>query len=158
MSNPTFQLSDVLDCSEIHRAMQNPVQLDQRQVDAVDARMELDLRVGASFTRFQTLSFQDWFPDLKDGVVSYGMPERSTCATAKMRRQENKLQYKRLTHHTFLTCTLVLRTLPVPHIGVCCGSIQESRELYTRVILEVGGEAQQGWCRSKLCMAAWTSL
>lgn len=58
--------------------MQNPVQLDQRQVDAVDARMELDLRVGASFTRFQTLSFQDWFPDLKDGVVSYGMSAKTT--------------------------------------------------------------------------------
>lgn len=77
--------------AEIHRAMQNPVQLDQRQVDAVDARMELDLRVGASFTRFQTLSFQDWFPDLKDGVVSYGPCQFPTLGFVvdQYRRVEN---------------------------------------------------------------------
>ncbi|KAF9122423.1 DNA topoisomerase [Mortierella sp. 14UC] len=77
--------------AEIHRAMQNPVQIDQRQVDAVDARMELDLRVGASFTRFQTLSFQDWFPDLKDGVVSYGPCQFPTLGFVvdQYRRVEN---------------------------------------------------------------------
>jgi DNA topoisomerase-3 len=45
--------------------------------DAVDARMELDLRIGASFTRFQTLRLKKRFPQAipqggESGVVSYG--------------------------------------------------------------------------------------
>ncbi|KAG0313479.1 DNA topoisomerase [Dissophora globulifera] len=52
-------------------AMQQPALLDLRQADAVDARIELDLRIGASFTRFQTLSFQNRFPGV-EGVISYG--------------------------------------------------------------------------------------
>lgn len=52
--------------------MRNPVLLDMRQAAAVDARMELDLRIGAIFTRFQTLSFQNHFPELAEGIISYG--------------------------------------------------------------------------------------
>lgn len=52
------------------------MQLDQRQADAVDARMELDLRIGASFTRFQTLSFQhlvfDHGAQGKKSLISFG--------------------------------------------------------------------------------------
>ncbi|KAF9365115.1 DNA topoisomerase [Mortierella sp. NVP85] len=57
---------------EVHRAMRNPVLLDMRQAAAVDARMELDLRIGAIFTRFQTLSVQNQFPELGEGLISYG--------------------------------------------------------------------------------------
>jgi DNA topoisomerase IA len=39
---------------------------------AVDARMELDLRIGVAFTRFQTIRFQKKFQGLSDSVVSYG--------------------------------------------------------------------------------------
>ncbi|KAF9976447.1 DNA topoisomerase [Actinomortierella ambigua] len=56
---------------EIHRAMNHPVQLDMRLSDAVEARQELDLRIGASFTRFQTLSFQHMIPQLRS-PISYG--------------------------------------------------------------------------------------
>ncbi|KAF8983156.1 DNA topoisomerase [Entomortierella lignicola] len=77
--------------AEVHRAMQNPVQLDMRQSDAVDARMELDLRVGASFTRFQTLSFQNRFPGLAEGVISYGPCQFPTLGFVvdQYRRVEN---------------------------------------------------------------------
>ncbi|XP_075999266.1 DNA topoisomerase 3-alpha isoform X2 [Genypterus blacodes] len=41
--------------------------------DAVDVRQELDLRIGASFTRFQTLRLQKIFPDsLANQLISYG--------------------------------------------------------------------------------------
>lgn len=38
----------------------------------VDARQEIDLRLGAAFTRFQTLCLQSRFPQLSSVVVSYG--------------------------------------------------------------------------------------
>ena len=58
--------------SHVLQAALNPIELDQRQVDAVAARIELDLRLGAAFTRFQTLSLQNMGPELADRVISYG--------------------------------------------------------------------------------------
>lgn len=40
------------------RAAQQPVPLDDQQVNAVAARIELDLRLGSVFTRFTTLLLQ----------------------------------------------------------------------------------------------------
>ena len=57
---------------EIQRALHAPVSLNQRWVDAVQARSQLDLRVGAAFTRFQTLRLQRKFEGLQQGVLSYG--------------------------------------------------------------------------------------
>ncbi|KAH7341007.1 DNA topoisomerase [Rhizoctonia solani] len=58
--------------AQIHRAAQNPVELDRAQADAVDARILLDLRYGAAFTRMQTLTLQPRFPQLEEGLISYG--------------------------------------------------------------------------------------
>lgn len=54
------------------QAAQNPIELDERQVNAVGARIELDLRIGASFTRLQTLQLQSLSDSLKDQTISYG--------------------------------------------------------------------------------------
>ncbi|CAM9368812.1 unnamed protein product, partial [Ectocarpus fasciculatus] len=51
------------------RAPQRP---NQHMSEAVDARQEIDLRLGAAFTRFQTLCLQSRFPQLSSVVVSYG--------------------------------------------------------------------------------------
>ncbi|XP_068762622.1 DNA topoisomerase 3-alpha-like isoform X2 [Montipora capricornis] len=57
----------------ITRAVQNLVEPDLLQSQAVDVRMELDLRIGAAFTRFQTLRLQKVFPEvLSDNLISYG--------------------------------------------------------------------------------------
>jgi DNA topoisomerase-3 len=50
------------------------VELDQAQADAVEARTVLDLRIGAAFTRMQTMTLQGRMPQLKDigGPISYG--------------------------------------------------------------------------------------
>lgn len=47
--------------------------LDERQVNAVGARIEVDLRLGAVFTRFQSLTLQLLGGDLSDRIISYGM-------------------------------------------------------------------------------------
>ncbi|KAF8917851.1 prokaryotic type I DNA topoisomerase [Mucidula mucida] len=59
---------------QIHNAAQNPVNLDQAQADAVEARTILDLKVGAAFTRMQTLVLQQRIQKIADekSVLSYG--------------------------------------------------------------------------------------
>ena len=41
-------------------------------MNAVGARIEVDLRLGAVFTRFQTLLLQLLGGDLQDRIISYG--------------------------------------------------------------------------------------
>ncbi|KAJ6413692.1 hypothetical protein OIU84_006490 [Salix udensis] len=62
---------------DIHEAAQNLIAPNQWFSDAVDARQEIDLRIGASFTRFQTMLLRDRFvidsaQDDKNLVLSYG--------------------------------------------------------------------------------------
>lgn len=58
--------------AHVIQAAQSPVELDDRQVNAVAARIELDLRIGAAFTRLQTLQLQSMSDQLADKVLSYG--------------------------------------------------------------------------------------
>uniref|UniRef100_G1SQY7 DNA topoisomerase n=1 Tax=Oryctolagus cuniculus TaxID=9986 RepID=G1SQY7_RABIT len=57
----------------VRAACENLTEPDQRVSDAVDVRQELDLRIGAAFTRFQTLRLQKIFPQvLAEQLISYG--------------------------------------------------------------------------------------
>lgn len=58
--------------SQIHHALQHPIELDWNAVAAVESRIELDLRLGAAFTRLQSLGLQSHFQELKQKVISYG--------------------------------------------------------------------------------------
>ncbi|KAM9843380.1 DNA topoisomerase 3-alpha [Aulostomus maculatus] len=59
--------------NSIRRACETLSEPDANISDAVDVRQELDLRIGASFTRFQTLRLQKIFPDsLTNQLISYG--------------------------------------------------------------------------------------
>ncbi|KAL8924764.1 MAG: hypothetical protein Q9208_003854 [Pyrenodesmia sp. 3 TL-2023] len=59
--------------AHVLQAAQRPVPLDEKQVNAVKARIELDLRLGVIFTRFQTLTLQALGGELADTrVISYG--------------------------------------------------------------------------------------
>ncbi|XP_016137415.1 DNA topoisomerase 3-alpha-like [Sinocyclocheilus grahami] len=59
--------------NSIRRACETLTEPDINISDAVDVRQELDLRIGASFTRFQTLRLQKIFPEsLSDQLISYG--------------------------------------------------------------------------------------
>ena len=60
---------------EIKRALRSLGRVNEHFVQAVQARSEHDLRVGAAFTRFQTLRLQKKFEEFANGsmgVVSYG--------------------------------------------------------------------------------------
>ncbi|MQM05089.1 hypothetical protein Taro_037894 [Colocasia esculenta] len=62
---------------EIHQSVQNLVRPNKLLADAVDVRQEIDLRIGASFTRFQTMLLKDAFilgilEDDRNLVLSYG--------------------------------------------------------------------------------------
>ncbi|XP_058013466.1 DNA topoisomerase 3-alpha isoform X2 [Ahaetulla prasina] len=57
----------------IRSACENLTQPDPNVSDAVEVRQELDLRIGAAFTRFQTLRLQKIFPEvLAEQLISYG--------------------------------------------------------------------------------------
>jgi DNA topoisomerase III len=58
--------------AHVMHAANNPIELDDRQAKAVAARIELDLRIGAAFSRMQTLKLQTLSPELAEKVISYG--------------------------------------------------------------------------------------
>ncbi|CEJ55946.1 Putative DNA topoisomerase [Penicillium brasilianum] len=58
--------------AHVLQAAREPIELDEFQANAVAARIELDLRIGAAFTRLQTLQLQAVSAVLKEKVISYG--------------------------------------------------------------------------------------
>lgn len=73
----------------VRRAMANLCEPNKRLSDAVLVRSELDLRIGAAFTRFQTLRLKRVFPDiLGDSLISYGSCQFPTLGFVVERYKE----------------------------------------------------------------------
>lgn len=72
------------------RALSNLTQPDQKVSAAVDVRQELDLRIGAAFTRFQTLRLQRLFGFDSKQVISYGSCQFPTLGFIVERYQQRE--------------------------------------------------------------------
>lgn len=81
----------------IRRALDNLVPPDERVSQAVDVRSQLDLRIGAAFTRFQTLRLQSIFPQyIAQQLISYGSCQIPTLGfvVQRFREAENFIPQK----------------------------------------------------------------
>ncbi|KAL5524020.1 hypothetical protein ACEPAG_8193 [Sanghuangporus baumii] len=118
---------------QIHRAAQNPVELDQAQSDAVEARTILDLRLGAAFTRMQTLNLQRRFNQIQDAgtPVSYGPCQFPTLGFVVSRYE----QVQSFVPETFWYIFLALSRASSPEKGKNAGAQETTEFSWRRVRL-----------------------
>ncbi|CAI5758618.1 unnamed protein product [Candida verbasci] len=81
-----------LERNHVIAAAKNPIQLDMKAVAAVSCRMEIDLKVGASFTRLLTDNFKNsGIIEKEKGLISYGTCQFPTLGfvTDRYKRVKN---------------------------------------------------------------------
>lgn len=76
--------------ANLWQALRNLRELNQREVDAVETRTEIDLRIGSAFTRFQTLDLRDNM-GLQQRLISFGPCQFPTLGFIVERAEEIRL-------------------------------------------------------------------
>jgi DNA topoisomerase-3 len=115
-----FSAINPSDIKKAYNALGKP---DRCQSLSVDARQELDLKVGVAFSRFQTRYFQGRYGDLDSAVLSYGPCQTPTLGFCVQRHLEME---------TFKPEPYWLLDLGIMNSGTMCRAVWDSGRSFNR--------------------------
>ncbi len=115
-----FSAINPSDIKKAYNALGKP---DKFQSLSVDARQELDLKVGVAFSRFQTRYFQGRYGDLDSAVLSYGPCQTPTLGFCVQRHLEME---------TFKPEPYWLLDLGIMNSGTMCRAVWDSGRSFNR--------------------------